>query len=256
VRAPYKITGAVLIFSVLLTGAATNFYPGEKMKPGAIAWFCLGATLYVVAYYLFYVVVKVQYGRLVVMTANTEAKKSFMPLKLALYTFFSIWIIFPIVWLLGYHGLNILTNDAQECLHCACDLIAKSFYGFVLAKYRRYFDKKMWDLLEELGMDAEAGLEVLEKDLKALENPNQMSEFGRRLSAHSIMAGQKDHKHDYDLGGYSNNFSESYRNQPSGHSSPRAQNNEMDALKNQLAAIHQQMNELHTRKDDIAQRKP
>jgi len=166
VRAPFKITGGVLIFCVLLTGTATNYYPGDEMRAGSMAWFIFGCFLYFVAYYLFYTVVKIQYTRLLALAASTEAKKAFMPLKLALYTFFSIWIVFPIVWLLGHQGLNILSNDAQECLHCACDLTAKSFYGFALAKYRKYFDKKMFDMLTELGIDGEEGLEHLEQDLK------------------------------------------------------------------------------------------
>eukprot|EP00961_Rhodomonas_salina_P073795 991675-Rhodomonas_salina.1 len=192
VRAPYKITGAVLIFCVLLTGAATNFYPGEEMRNGAVAWFTFGCFLYLVAYYLFLSIVKRQYSRLVALSANTEAKKAFMPLKLALYTFFSIWVVFPIVWILGFHGLNILTNDAQECLHCACDLIAKSFYGFALAKYRTYFDKKMYDMLEELGVDAEEGLEHLEKDLKEVDDPNNVNNL-KRLSVAASKTRQHNH---------------------------------------------------------------
>mmetsp|Transcript_62584 Transcript_62584/g.147177 ORF Transcript_62584/g.147177 Transcript_62584/m.147177 type:complete len:422 (+) Transcript_62584:99-1364(+) len=193
VRAPYKITGAILIFCVLLSGAATNFYPGEQMKQGAIAWFCFGCFLYAAAYYLFFSIVKKQYSRLVALSANTEAKKAFMPLKLALYTFFSIWVVFPIVWILGYHGLNILTNDAQECLHCTCDLIAKSFYGFALAKYRKYFDKKMYDMLEELGVDAEEGLGHLEKDLKECDPQEGQSIDIRRLSMTQGASKVRDH---------------------------------------------------------------
>jgi len=169
VRAPYKVTGAVLIFCVLLTGTATNYYPGDEMKAGSYAWFVFGCFLYIIAYYLFYTIVRIQYRRLLNLAATTDAKKSFMPLKLALYTFFSIWVVFPIVWILGHQGLNILSNDAQECLHCACDLTAKSFYGFALAKYRKYFDKKMYDMLTELGIDAEEGLDHLEQDLKQQE---------------------------------------------------------------------------------------
>mmetsp|Transcript_49757 Transcript_49757/g.117244 ORF Transcript_49757/g.117244 Transcript_49757/m.117244 type:complete len:536 (-) Transcript_49757:425-2032(-) len=169
VRAPYKITGAVLIFTVLLTGAATNFYPGDAMRGGAYAWFAFGCALYIWAYWLFLTLVKAQYERLQMMAAATEAKKAFLPLRLAVYTFFTIWIVFPVIWVLGHQGLGLISDEVSEVMHCICDLVAKSFYGFALARYRSYFDKKLFAVLEELGYDGEEELAHLEEDLKAMD---------------------------------------------------------------------------------------
>eukprot|EP00961_Rhodomonas_salina_P292984 3933386-Rhodomonas_salina.1 len=143
--------------------------PGVEMRGGAIAWFAFGCVLYIWAYWLFLTLVKSQYERLLAMANNSDAKKAFLPLRLAVYTFFTIWIVFPVLWVLGHQGLGIISDEVSEVLHCVCDLVAKSFYGFALARYRSYFDKKMFNLLEELGYDGEEELAHLEKDLNSME---------------------------------------------------------------------------------------
>lgn len=168
VRGPYKMTGGAVIFAVLMTGAVANFYPGDELRAGAIAWFVFGCVLYCGAYALFITVVRAQYERLMALAQGTEAKKALLPLRLAVYTFFTIWIVFPLVWILGTQGLGLISDEVQEVLHCLCDIVAKSFYGFALARYRSYFDKKLFKLLEELGFDGEEELQNLEKDLKEI----------------------------------------------------------------------------------------
>lgn len=111
---------------------------------------------------------RAQYERLMALAQGTEAKKALLPLRLAVYTFFTIWIVFPLVWILGTQGLGLISDEVQEVLHCLCDIVAKSFYGFALARYRSYFDKKLFKLLEELGFDGEEELQNLEKDLKEI----------------------------------------------------------------------------------------
>lgn len=139
------------------------------MRGGAYAWFAFGCALYIWAYWLFLTLVKAQYERLQMMAAATEAKKAFLPLRLAVYTFFTIWIVFPVIWVLGHQGLGLISDEVSEVMHCICDLVAKSFYGFALARYRSYFDKKLFAVLEELGYDGEEELAHLEEDLKAMD---------------------------------------------------------------------------------------
>ncbi|KAJ1483557.1 hypothetical protein T484DRAFT_1799927, partial [Baffinella frigidus] len=111
------------------------------------------------------------------------------PLKLAIVTFFSMWLGFPVVWLaivtfffmwIGFPivwvlssrtGVNLLSEDAVQILHCIFDLIAKSVFGFALAlqilhcifdliaksvfgfalaRFRSYYDKKMYEMVDAL----------------------------------------------------------------------------------------------------------
>jgi len=150
-RAPYRLTAGVLIYSVLLTGSAANFYPGERWRGGAWGWFCFSGTVYTFAYIFVYMIVVKQYTRLNDLSAGTEAKKAMFPLKLAIVTFFSMWLGFPVVWVLsGRTGMNLLSEDAVQILHCIFDLIAKSVFGFALARFRSYYDKKMYEMVDAL----------------------------------------------------------------------------------------------------------
>ncbi|KAJ1470273.1 hypothetical protein T484DRAFT_1848444, partial [Baffinella frigidus] len=70
-------------------------------------WFCFSATIFTFA-----IVIK-QYKRLNDLSAGTEAKKAMFPLKLAIVTFFSMWLGFPIVWVMsGRTGMSLLSEDA------------------------------------------------------------------------------------------------------------------------------------------------
>nr|AHH02129.1 protein 109 [synthetic construct] len=165
-RAPFKITSAFLIFVVLLCGVVTDFYPPDVLYGPSVAWFIFGCFWYIIAYIFLYTIITKQYKRLLEISKETEAKKSLGPLKLAIYTFFSIWLIFPCVWLLTPKGLNMLDEDSAEVLFCICDLLAKSMYGFALSRFRFYYDKKMYDLFEQLGYDPENIEEEMQKELK------------------------------------------------------------------------------------------
>ena len=39
------------------------------------------------------------------------------------------------------------SEDAVQILHCIFDLIAKSVFGFALARFRSYYDKKMYEMV-------------------------------------------------------------------------------------------------------------
>ncbi|KAJ1486255.1 hypothetical protein T484DRAFT_1891032 [Baffinella frigidus] len=111
-RAPYRLTAGVLIYSVLLTGSAANFYPGER------------------------------------------------------------WV------LSGRTGMNLLSEDAVQILHCIFDLIAKSVFGFALARFRSYYDKKMYEMVDALHLGEDVDIEdALEKGIHGknlFENQLQM----------------------------------------------------------------------------------
>lgn len=164
-RAPYKTTCSVLIFLVLLTGVVTNFYEGEKFRGPAYAWFALGMVLFAVDYFLLYKIITQQYTKLETLSYQSHAKKALFPLKMAIGTFFVVWVFFPVIWLLSDRALGLINNDAVEVLHALCDIVAKSVYGFMLARFRTYFDKKLYATLEELGLDGEAEMEHLDKEL-------------------------------------------------------------------------------------------
>eukprot|EP00293_Proteomonas_sulcata_P014396 CAMPEP_0184308724 /NCGR_PEP_ID=MMETSP1049-20130417/17074_1 /TAXON_ID=77928 /ORGANISM="Proteomonas sulcata, Strain CCMP704" /LENGTH=391 /DNA_ID=CAMNT_0026621461 /DNA_START=170 /DNA_END=1345 /DNA_ORIENTATION=- len=164
-RAPYKITCAMLIFAVLMIGAVTNFYPGDDMKGPAVAWFCFGCFWYLIAYIFMAHIVSKQYGRLDYLAHGTKAEGALFSLKLAIITFFAIWVAFPLVWLLSV-GTGVLSNEAAEICHCICDVVAKSVYGFALANFREQYDRELYGLLNSIGLDGEDVVQQLEKEMQ------------------------------------------------------------------------------------------
>lgn len=171
-RAPYRITAGALIYAVLLTGSIANFYPGPSWRTGAWGWFVFAATIYTFAYVFVYMIVIKQYKRLNDLSAGTEAKKAMFPLKLAIVTFFSMWLGFPVVWVLSSRtGMNLLSEDAVQILHCIFDLIAKSVFGFALARFRSYYDKKMYEMVDALHLGEDVDIEeALEKGIHGLDS--------------------------------------------------------------------------------------
>nr|AHH02121.1 protein 107 [synthetic construct] len=173
-RAPYKVTGAVLIFAVLFCGAITNFYPGKENQQAALAWFGMGVFYYCLSYFFLGYIVSRQYRRLEEMAMGTEAKKALGPLRLAITVFFTIWVAFPAVWIVSDRGFNVIDASTAEVLHCIADLIAKSLYGFALARFRRYYDKKMFEILENLGYDGEEAIEELENEMRHMDKEEEL----------------------------------------------------------------------------------
>jgi bacteriorhodopsin len=184
-RVPYRIPAGALIYAVLLTGSIANFYPGPSWRTGAWGWFAFAATIYTFAYVFVYMIVIKQYKRLNDLSAGTEAKKAMFPLKLAIVTFFSMWLGFPVVWVLSSRtGMNLLSEDAVQILHCIFDLIAKSVFGFALARFRSYYDKKMYEMVDALHLGEDVDIEeALEKGIHGLDNNiiKNKSEEGKSL---------------------------------------------------------------------------
>jgi len=183
-RAPYRYTSAGLIFGILMCGVVAEFYPGSHklMKGGALAWYAFGCFWFAFAYALIMTIVIKQYRRMESLADGTQAVAALRPLKFALCTFFGIWVMFPIIWVLSDRGFGVIDESGVEIVHCICDIVAKSFYGFALAKFRRNYDRKMFELIEALGHDAEEEFENLERDMR----PSSDGAHLRRLSSASM----------------------------------------------------------------------
>jgi bacteriorhodopsin len=121
---------------MLLSGVIANFYYGRNWPTGgkgpAIAWFCFSSYWYIVAFFGLLHIVRVQYTKLAQLAENTDAKKALLPLRIAIVTIFTLWICYPIVWIIGDQGIGLLSFSTVECIHAFCDIVAKSAYGFTL----------------------------------------------------------------------------------------------------------------------------
>ena len=128
-RAPYKVTGALVVHALLLSGVIANFYFGRNFPMGgrgpAIAWFLFGTYWYLVAFIGLTYIVKVQYTKLAQLAENTDAKKALLPLRVAIVTIFSLWICYPIIWIIGDQGAGLISFSGVECIHAFCDIVAK-----------------------------------------------------------------------------------------------------------------------------------
>jgi hypothetical protein len=172
-RAPYKVTGALTIHVMLLSGVVANFYTGRSWTKGgmgpAIAWFCFSTFWYIVAFVALLYLVKRQYAKLARIAEKTEAKKALLPLRIAIVTIFTLWICYPIVWIVGDQGMGLISFSAVECIHAFCDIVAKSMYGFTLARFKSYYDKKLCQLLDLCGEDGEEMFLDVEESLRTEE---------------------------------------------------------------------------------------
>ena len=61
------------------------------------------------------------------------------PLKFALGTYFTIWMCYPLLWLL-LEG-KLITPTISHCCHVVMDVLAKSMYGFALLRFQLLVDK-------------------------------------------------------------------------------------------------------------------
>ena len=142
-RAPYKVTGALVVHALLLSGVIANFYYGRNWPKGgrgpAIAWFLFGTYWYIIAFLGLLHIVRIQYSKLAQLAENTDAKKALLPLRIAIVTIFTLWICYPIVWVIGDQGAGLVSFSSVECIHAFCDIVAKSIYGFTLARFKSYY---------------------------------------------------------------------------------------------------------------------
>jgi len=184
-RAPYKITMALMIHCMLISGVMANFYYGRNWPKGgrgpAIAWFLYSSYWYVVAFGVLAHIVKIQYGKLAKLAEGTEAKKALLPLRISIVTIFTLWLCYPIIWILGDQGVQLITFSGVECIHAFCDIVAKSIYGFTLARFKSYYDRKLCQLLDACGLEVNEEFEEIERRLQ-MEGSSKMTDI---TSSHS-----------------------------------------------------------------------
>jgi len=145
--APYKVTMALLVLTCLVVAVAS----AAASAPANYAWFCMGMFLFGGTYYGIIMIVRERLEFYVEMARDSNAKQSIKFLKTGCYIFFFIWVLYPIFWLLGKNGAQIMSDELDHVISAVMDVIAKSAYGFALLYFRLYFDKK----LIQAGVDAE-----------------------------------------------------------------------------------------------------
>lgn len=156
---PYKMTYGFGVFLTLFAGfmAAGHPYPGRWL------WFFYGITLFswtwlkviglVQVRFLQYFSKKdsaavAQLGDMATASqkhvsmatkAGLRHKDVRNPLKFALGTYFTIWMCYPLLWLL-LEG-KLITPTISHCCHVVMDVLAKSMYGFALLRFQLLVDK-------------------------------------------------------------------------------------------------------------------
>jgi len=166
-RAPFRVSLSAIIFAILLSGVIAEVYTlgDPRLRGGAYAWYGFGLFWFCCAYVAVMTIVARQYARLAELAKNTGAVKSLSTLKFAVFTFSMLWILFPLTWAVCPRGLNWIDDNMTEVMHCLCDIIAKSCYGWALARFRKVYDEELFFMVERLGMDEEE-FERLEKDMR------------------------------------------------------------------------------------------
>jgi len=153
---PYKMTYSLMVFLTLFTGfmAADHPYPGRWM------WFCYGMVIFSFTWLKIISLVQVRFlqyfskkekgvsedhmtqsmKRVSMATKSGLRDKNVRnPLSTALGTYFCIWMVYPLLWLLREGDL--ITATIHHCSHVVMDVLAKSMYGFALLKFQLLVDK-------------------------------------------------------------------------------------------------------------------
>ena len=169
-RAPYKVTIALTVHLMLLSGVVTNFYSGRHWtrptRLPAVAWFCYGCFWYIIAFATLSHIVRTQYNKLASLAQATDAKRALLPLRIAIATIFSLWVCYPAVWILSEESVHLLTPTGLECVHAFCDIVAKAVYGLTLMRFKAHYDRRLCLMLDKCGMDQEDDLRVVERSLR------------------------------------------------------------------------------------------
>jgi hypothetical protein len=58
-------------------------------------------------------------------------------LRKLLYIFFSSWIVFPILFIVGPEGFNLITIKTSMCFHSIGDIFSKNFCGLYMWRIQR-----------------------------------------------------------------------------------------------------------------------
>jgi bacteriorhodopsin len=130
---PFKVTYPYFVWLTIGTGVGCTKFVG----PARYMWFCFGCALFCVAWYSVYVVVV---SRLRQIAGSKMTQKCSMTIQVAAAIYFSIWIAFPILWILL--ELGAINHPISLSMHAVLDVVAKSIYGFILLSFQITCEKE------------------------------------------------------------------------------------------------------------------
>jgi len=125
--------------------------------------------------------------------AGFRTKSVRNPLQFALSVYFTIWMIYPILWLL-VEG-KIITPTISHCCTVVMDVLAKSMYGFALLKFQLLIDKSQVHFTELKVTKAELMEEQMEEKKKMRKILQQMDQD--ELDAHAAVEDEFDDDYEY-----------------------------------------------------------
>ena len=115
-NAPYRFTMGGLVLVTLGIGVASH----NAAAPASYAWFGMGATIFSSVYYGIIMIVRERLGFYTEMARDSNAKQSIKYLKIACYIFFTVWMIYPLLWVLGTKGFGLISGAPPPRLPASC----------------------------------------------------------------------------------------------------------------------------------------
>jgi hypothetical protein len=112
--------------------------------------------------------------------AGFRQKEVRNPLQFALYVYFTIWMIYPLLWVLAAEGL--ITSVVNHCVTVMMDVLAKSMYGFALLEFQLRIDKSQVEFTQLKVTKAELQEEIMEekKKIRKITKKQEEEEMSRR----------------------------------------------------------------------------
>ena len=148
VNAPYSYTLSAMVLVCLTCAVASSAVPA----PASFAWFGMGMLLFAFTYHAIVKIVNKRLNMIGAMASDINTKKSIKFLRTGCYIFFTVWLLYPVLWVLGKDALNVVSQELDHIFTAILDVFAKSAYGFAILYFRTYFDMK----LEVNGIPTEA----------------------------------------------------------------------------------------------------
>jgi bacteriorhodopsin len=122
-RSRLGLISAILFadIAMITTGAIANF---STQAQDIVVWYVASCLWFVVVIYLLFVDVWKEaklYG--------AQVSKAYISLLLFLS---SIWLFYPVVWLLGESGFSMISMNNETAIYAVLDVTAKAVFGVVL----------------------------------------------------------------------------------------------------------------------------
>jgi len=176
---PYKVTYSLFVFLTLFSGFIAAGHP----QPGKWMWFAYGMVIFAITWLRIVGLVQVRFmqyfakkeksmleqgpaGKRMSISERAGFRKKNVrnPLQFALTVYFTIWIIYPVLWLLV--ELSMISLIVNHCCTVVMDVLAKSMYGFALLKFQLLIDKSQIEFGELKVTKAELMEEYMEEKKK------------------------------------------------------------------------------------------